>query len=86
MMQPSQLYDVNGMPIVYSVKTLTALERSKNALNLEQQAKETGFVDSTAKYFDFHKTLYNPTLTEHDVFNKAHDDTLADMRAEAKLI
>ena len=53
---------------------------------LEQQVRKTGFVDNTAKYFDFHKTLYNPTLTENDVYMKARDDALADMRASSKNI
>ena len=47
-------------------------------------AKTSGFIDKTSTYFDFHKSLYNPTMNERDVYMKAHDDKFYEMKAKAK--
>lgn len=83
-MRPSLQHNPNDEPIVYSVKTLTALERGKNAMKVEKQVRDNGFIDITAGYFDFHQKLHDPKLTELDAYRKAHDDQLMEIRAKEK--
>ena len=49
-------------------------------MNLNKNLRETGFVNITDNYFDFHKCLFNPKVTEFDAFNKVHDDKLMEIQ------
>lgn len=54
-------------------------------MTLDKNLKETGFVNITDNYFDFHRSLFNPNLSEFDAFNKVHDDKLMEMHYQKKI-
>lgn len=54
-------------------------------MTLDKNLKETGFVNITDNYFDFHRSLFNPSLSEFDAFNKVHDDKLMEMHYQKKI-
>ena len=42
--------------------------------------RKTGFIDITNKYFDFHRSLFKPTLDKKIVYDKVHDDKLMEIK------
>lgn len=56
MIKPQGLYNsCDQKPIAYSVKPQSNLQRQNNLLRLNQVARDTGFIDVTATYYDFSK-------------------------------
>ena len=65
---------------MYSVKTLTPLQRAHNLVKLKDSDSSGGFINITETYFDFHRTLYKPELTNLDVRGKVLDDKLMETK------
>ena len=54
-------------------------------VKLKSSDSEGGFINITDTYFDFHRTLYKPELTNLDVRGKVLDDKLMETKYAKKL-
>lgn len=46
--------------------------------------ENTGFIDITNNYFDFHESLFKPSLVQRTAFEKVHDDKLMEIKFDRK--
>ena len=85
MIKPLDQRSSGSKPFSYTVKSLTPLQRSSNMVKLAESDEAGGFVSITSTYYDFHRPLHQPVLTQMDVFNKVMDDKLMETKYAKKV-
>lgn len=70
--------------MTYTVKTLTPLQRSQKLIKLQESEENTGFINTTNTYFDFHRAMSKPDLNVGMAHAKVLEDKLTEIKYDAK--